>query len=80
MTLAVPTAAMIVLPRSFGLALLAGGLTNDVANASFYTTTSSSSSSEFGILVLILFVLAIVLAVRRPDRNAPAPTGPAEPA
>ncbi len=74
MTLAVPAAAMIVLPRSFGLALLAGGLVNDVANASFYTTTSSS---EFGILVLILLVLAIVLAVRQPDRNTPAPTGPA---
>jgi hypothetical protein len=77
MTLAVPAAAMIVLPRSFGLALLAGGLTNDVGNAAFYTTTSSS---EFAILILILLVLAIVLAVRRPDRNAPAPTEPAEPA
>ena len=77
MTLAVPAAAMIVLPRSFGLALLAGGLANDIANAAFYT---SASNSEFSVLILILLVLAIVLAVRRPDRSAPAPTGPAQPA
>jgi hypothetical protein len=75
MTLVVPATAMIVLPRSFGLALLAGGLANDIA--SFYTTISNS---EFDILVLILLVPAIVLAVRRPDQNAPAPTAPAQPA
>ncbi len=77
MTLAVPLAAVIVRPLAFGIALLAGGLANDVANTMFYTTPHNSA---FAIPVAVLLVLTVALAATGRRRDTPAAPGPPAPA
>jgi len=74
MTLAVPLAAVVVRPRAFGIALLAGGLINDAGNAFFYSTPSNSA---FAIPVAVLIGLTVTLGVTSRRRDMAAPDPPA---
>jgi hypothetical protein len=71
MALVLPTVAVTVTPRAFGVALLSGWLTTGIAEGVFYIRPTSSF---FILSLLVLLTLTIAYAVTQPHRPSAVST------